>query len=79
MLGVYLQSEYLSPLLTCCRSVALLLQVSLPCALFAGGPSELCLKGGTNAEMAPQIDYTMKVEVYWLLWAAEMVSQGFMW
>ncbi|KAI1891929.1 hypothetical protein AGOR_G00148770 [Albula goreensis] len=42
-------------------SVGLLLQVSLPCALFADGPSELCLKGGTNAEMAPQIDYTVKV------------------
>lgn len=44
-----------------CRSVGLLLQISLPCALFAEGPSELCLKGGTNAEMAPQIDYTLKV------------------
>ncbi|XP_018582217.1 RNA 3'-terminal phosphate cyclase [Scleropages formosus] len=42
-------------------SVGLLLQVSLPCTLFADGPSELCLKGGTNAEMAPQIDYTLKV------------------
>ncbi|KAL4593307.1 RNA 3'-terminal phosphate cyclase-like [Arapaima gigas] len=42
-------------------SVGLLLQVSLPCALFADAPSELCLKGGTNAEMAPQIDYTLKV------------------
>ncbi|XP_012697423.1 RNA 3'-terminal phosphate cyclase [Clupea harengus] len=42
-------------------SVTLLMQVSLPCALFAKGPSELCLKGGTNAEMAPQIDYTLKV------------------
>ncbi|KAM6973096.1 RNA 3'-terminal phosphate cyclase [Aplochiton taeniatus] len=42
-------------------SVGLLLQVSLPCALYADGPSELCLKGGTNAEMAPQIDYTVKV------------------
>ncbi|KAI5101154.1 RNA 3'-terminal phosphate cyclase, partial [Silurus meridionalis] len=42
-------------------SVGLLLQISLPCALFTGGPSELCLKGGTNAEMAPQIDYTLKV------------------
>uniref|UniRef100_A0AAZ3QNQ9 RNA 3'-terminal phosphate cyclase n=1 Tax=Oncorhynchus tshawytscha TaxID=74940 RepID=A0AAZ3QNQ9_ONCTS len=42
-------------------SVGLLLQVSLPCALYADGPSELCLKGGTNADMAPQIDYTIKV------------------
>ncbi|KAM4720706.1 RNA 3'-terminal phosphate cyclase isoform 1-T2 [Rhinophrynus dorsalis] len=42
-------------------SVCLLLQVSLPCALFAESPSELILKGGTNAEMAPQIDYTTMV------------------
>lgn len=42
-------------------SVGLLMQISLPCALFAQGPSELCLKGGTNAEMAPQIDYTLKI------------------
>lgn len=50
-----------------CRSVGLLLQVSLPCALFAEGPSELCLKGGTNAEMAPQIDYTIKVFFFFLM------------
>ncbi|XP_034076588.1 RNA 3'-terminal phosphate cyclase [Gymnodraco acuticeps] len=42
-------------------SVCLLLQASLPCAVFADGPSQLVLKGGTNAEMAPQIDYTVKV------------------
>ncbi|KAM3876447.1 RNA 3'-terminal phosphate cyclase [Diretmus argenteus] len=42
-------------------SVVLLLQVALPCALYADASSELCLKGGTNAEMAPQIDYTVKV------------------
>ncbi|KAG8436613.1 hypothetical protein GDO86_007644 [Hymenochirus boettgeri] len=42
-------------------SVCLLLQVSLPCILFAESPSELILKGGTNAEMAPQIDYTTMV------------------
>ncbi|XP_068599805.1 RNA 3'-terminal phosphate cyclase [Brachionichthys hirsutus] len=42
-------------------SVCLLMQVALPCALFADGASQLCLKGGTNAEMAPQIDYTVKV------------------
>ena len=43
-------------------SVCLLLQVALPCALYADASSQLCLKGGTNAEMAPQIDYTVKVE-----------------
>uniref|UniRef100_A0AAX7T0H9 RNA 3'-terminal phosphate cyclase n=1 Tax=Astatotilapia calliptera TaxID=8154 RepID=A0AAX7T0H9_ASTCA len=42
-------------------SVCLLLQVALPCALYADAASQLCLKGGTNAEMAPQIDYTIKV------------------
>lgn len=40
----------------------LLLQVSLPCLLFSGSlsaaPSTLTLRGGTNASMAPQIDYT---------------------
>ncbi|XP_038525929.1 RNA 3'-terminal phosphate cyclase isoform X1 [Canis lupus familiaris] len=42
-------------------SVCLLMQVSMPCVLFAASPSELRLKGGTNAEMAPQIDYTAMV------------------
>ncbi|XP_062252232.1 RNA 3'-terminal phosphate cyclase [Platichthys flesus] len=42
-------------------SVGLLLQVALPCALYADASSQLILKGGTNAEMAPQIDYTLKV------------------
>uniref|UniRef100_H3CGK0 RNA 3'-terminal phosphate cyclase n=1 Tax=Tetraodon nigroviridis TaxID=99883 RepID=H3CGK0_TETNG len=42
-------------------SVCLLLQVALPCTVFADAPSQLTLKGGTNAEMAPQIDYTVKV------------------
>lgn len=45
----------------CVRSVCLLLQVALPCALYADTSSQFCLKGGTNAEMAPQIDYTVKV------------------
>lgn len=42
-------------------SVCLLMQVSVPCVLFASSPSVLILKGGTNAEMAPQIDYTLMV------------------
>uniref|UniRef100_A0A2K6A7R5 RNA 3'-terminal phosphate cyclase n=1 Tax=Mandrillus leucophaeus TaxID=9568 RepID=A0A2K6A7R5_MANLE len=45
----------------CDGSVCLLMQVSMPCVLFAASPSELHLKGGTNAEMAPQIDYTVMV------------------
>ncbi|RVE49192.1 hypothetical protein evm_006199 [Chilo suppressalis] len=38
-------------------SISLLLQIALPCALLADGSVTLDLKGGTNAEMAPQIDY----------------------
>jgi len=37
-------------------AVCLLGQVSLPCAIFAPGPVTLNLKGGTNCDMAPQID-----------------------
>lgn len=42
-------------------SISLLLQVALPCTLFAKTPTTLNLLGGTNAEMAPQIDYTTEV------------------
>lgn len=38
-------------------SICLLLQASLPCALFSRRPTKLILKGGTNAAMAPQYDY----------------------
>lgn len=39
------------------------MQVAMPCVLFAASPSELRLRGGTNAEMAPQIDYTVMVRI----------------
>lgn len=42
-------------------SISLLLQVALPCTLFADRSTKLNLHGGTNAEMAPQIDYTTEV------------------
>lgn len=42
-------------------SVALLLQVALPCAFYSNERTYLTLKGGTNAEMAPQIDYITEV------------------
>ncbi|KAG1758525.1 RNA 3'-terminal phosphate cyclase [Suillus occidentalis] len=45
-------------------STTLLLQVSLPCLLFSSSPtspSQLTLRGGTNAAQAPQIDYTQHV------------------
>ncbi|XP_028169211.1 RNA 3'-terminal phosphate cyclase-like, partial [Ostrinia furnacalis] len=38
-------------------SVSLLLQAALPCALFGAAPVELQLRGGTNAAMAPQVDF----------------------
>nr|CAD7398544.1 unnamed protein product [Timema poppensis] len=44
-------------------SICLLLQVALPCALFSDGMTILKLKGGTNAEMAPQFDYTTEVTI----------------
>lgn len=43
------------------RSAALLLQVSLPLTFFCPSPVTLNLKGGTNAEMAPQIDYITEI------------------
>ena len=46
-----------------CRSVSLLLQASLPCLHFAAGPTECHLIGGTNADLAPPIDYIEKVSV----------------
>ncbi|CAG9837187.1 unnamed protein product [Diabrotica balteata] len=42
-------------------SISLLLQVSLPCVIFAKTPTTLLLRGGTNTEMAPQIDYLTEV------------------
>lgn len=47
-------------------SICLLLQVSLPCVLFANGPCELHLEGGTNVEMAPQLDYMTEVFKHYL-------------
>ena len=43
------------------RSVSLLMQLALPCLLYAPETSKLILKGGTNAEMAPPIDYMTDV------------------
>eukprot|EP00112_Aurelia_sp_Birch-Aquarium-sp1_P011250 Seg2366.4 transcript_id=Seg2366.4/GoldUCD/mRNA.D3Y31 product="RNA 3'-terminal phosphate cyclase" protein_id=Seg2366.4/GoldUCD/D3Y31 len=42
-------------------SVCLLIQVALPCLMFAPERSLLSLKGGTNAEMAPPIDFFEEV------------------
>ena len=42
-------------------SACLLIQVSLPCALFSAAQTTLELRGGTNASNAPQIDYFEEV------------------
>ena len=49
------------------RSVCLMMQTALPCLLFADGPSQLKLIGGTNTEFAPDIDYYGMVKKYFLL------------
>ncbi|XP_028919660.1 RNA 3'-terminal phosphate cyclase [Ornithorhynchus anatinus] len=63
-------------------SVCLLMQVSMPCVLFAASPSQLYLKGGTNAEMAPQIDYTVMVfkpivEKFGFTFACDIKMRGY--
>ncbi|KAK7101137.1 RNA 3'-terminal phosphate cyclase-like [Littorina saxatilis] len=42
-------------------SICLLMQAALPCLLFSNAPTEISLRGGTNADMAPQVDYTTMV------------------
>ena len=37
------------------------MQAALPCFLMGNGPGTMTLRGGTNAEMAPPIDYTIMV------------------
>lgn len=46
-----------------CRSICLLLQVALPVLLFAKDSSRVVLRGGTNADMAPPIDYFLTVRL----------------
>ena len=48
-------------------STSLLLQVALPCLIYAPAESTVVLKGGTNCEMAPQIDYMTQVHKKWHL------------
>uniref|UniRef100_A0A1B6EDJ6 RNA 3'-terminal phosphate cyclase n=1 Tax=Clastoptera arizonana TaxID=38151 RepID=A0A1B6EDJ6_9HEMI len=52
--------EYLAAIRTA-GSISLLTQLLLPCALFASGETVIDLRGGTNCEMAPHIDYTATV------------------
>ena len=39
------------------------MQAALPCFLVGSGPGTMTLRGGTNAAMAPQIDYTLMVNM----------------
>lgn len=63
-------------------SISLLLQVALPCLLFANGETSLTLQGGTNAEMAPQIDYITEVfrailEKFGATFHFELIKRGY--
>ena len=63
-------------------SVTLLLQTILPCLLFANRASSVTLKGGTNAEMAPQIDFVELVlkpvlEKFDVLFDLDVVMRGY--
>ncbi|XP_035912428.1 RNA 3'-terminal phosphate cyclase isoform X1 [Anopheles stephensi] len=42
-------------------SIALLLQAALPVALFSSGPVTLDLRGGTNTDLAPQVDFLTEI------------------
>ena len=37
------------------------MQLALPCLLYAPAASKLILRGGTNAEMAPPVDFMTDV------------------
>uniref|UniRef100_A0A182M3C8 RNA 3'-terminal phosphate cyclase n=1 Tax=Anopheles culicifacies TaxID=139723 RepID=A0A182M3C8_9DIPT len=42
-------------------SITLLLQAALPVAIFSSGPVTLDLRGGTNTDMAPQVDFLTEI------------------
>ena len=64
-------------------ATGLLIQVALPVALFLPYPVKLTLRGGTNATMAPVIDYSMLVfaplmkRLFNLDFEFELVHRGF--
>jgi RNA 3'-terminal phosphate cyclase (ATP) len=63
-------------------AVCLLAQVSLPCALFSPGMVSLNLRGGTNAQMAPQIDeyteiFLPNISKFGFDFEFEVVRKGF--
>uniref|UniRef100_A0A182PNW7 RNA 3'-terminal phosphate cyclase n=1 Tax=Anopheles epiroticus TaxID=199890 RepID=A0A182PNW7_9DIPT len=42
-------------------SITLLLQATLPVAIFSSGPITLDLRGGTNTDLAPQVDFLTEI------------------
>jgi len=63
-------------------AVCLLAQVSIPCALFSPGMVTLNLRGGTNAQMAPQIDeyteiFLPNISKFGFEFEYEVVRKGF--
>jgi len=63
-------------------AVCLLGQISLPCAVFSPGPVTLELRGGTNTDMAPQIDEFTEIlapnlEKFGVKFEFEVVRKGF--
>jgi RNA 3'-terminal phosphate cyclase (ATP) len=75
------QREFLADTQTA-GSIGLLLQVSLPCLVFAPEAVVLKLRGGTNAIAAPQVDYTTMVfkpiaERFGIKFDFEIVKRGF--
>lgn len=63
-------------------SITLLLQVALPCLLFANTTTTLTLIGGTNTEMAPQVDYMTEVfrpnlEKFGATFDFELIKRGY--
>ncbi|XP_049296115.1 RNA 3'-terminal phosphate cyclase [Anopheles funestus] len=42
-------------------SITLLLQATLPVAIFSSGPVTLDLRGGTNTDLAPQVDFLTEI------------------
>ncbi|ENN77630.1 hypothetical protein D910_07608 [Dendroctonus ponderosae] len=63
-------------------SIGLLLQVALPCALFAETDVTLHLFGGTNTKMAPQVDYLTEIfrpimEKFGATYDFELIRRGY--
>ena len=63
-------------------SVCLIMQLAIPCLVFADKPSTIVLKGGTNADMAPPIDFYIKVfkpiaSKFGVQFDCELVRRGF--